>query len=185
MWLDREFNANNWNEEIKQKYRVPFTVLKCLNCNRNFKPEIGYWRNPRGSTAIYGADNHISGYCFECEATCSSWRFYMLIDFQTMKYFFMILLLWSKWCWLVISDDRFLQDLGWHYSYCWCCLFPFFSFLLLAFVLLIIIKPLIMSLQFILWLLICHKKDWKHVRSLFKKAFKKQYLFHIEKIRST
>ena len=45
-WLDREFNANNWNEEIKRKYRVPFRVLKCLNCNRNFKPEIGYWRDP-------------------------------------------------------------------------------------------------------------------------------------------
>ena len=40
-WVDREFNANNWNEEIKRKYRVLFTVLKCLNCNRNFKPEIG------------------------------------------------------------------------------------------------------------------------------------------------
>ena len=26
---------------------------------------------------------------------------------------------------------------------------------------------------------------WKHVRSFFKKVFKKQYLFHIEKIRST
>ena len=67
-------------------------------------------------------------------------------------------MLWSKWCWLVISDDRFLQDLGWYYSNCWCCLFPFFSFLLLAFVLLIIIKPLTLSLQFILWLLISHKK---------------------------
>ena len=83
-WLDRKFNANNWNEEIKQKYRVPFKVLKCLNCNRNFKLEIGYWCNPRGSTAIHGADNHISiiiysifscFYCSECEATCSSWRF--------------------------------------------------------------------------------------------------------------
>ena len=40
-WVDREFNANNWNEEIKRKYRVLFTVLKCVNCNRNFKSEIG------------------------------------------------------------------------------------------------------------------------------------------------
>ena len=35
-WVDREFNANNWNEEIKGKYGVTFTVLKCLNCNRHF-----------------------------------------------------------------------------------------------------------------------------------------------------
>ena len=88
--LDREFSANNWNAEIKRKYRVPLTVLKCLKCNRNFKPEIGYWRDPRSCTAIYGADKHISGYCSECEASCSTSRFYMLIDFQTMKYFFMI-----------------------------------------------------------------------------------------------
>ena len=74
-WLDREFNANNWNEETKRKYRVPFRVLKCLNCNHNFKPEIGYWRDPRDCTAIYGGDNHISGYCSECEASCSTWRF--------------------------------------------------------------------------------------------------------------
>ena len=59
--LDKEFNANNWNEEIKQRYRMPCSVLKCLNCNRNFKSEIGYWRIPRGSTAVYGADNHVSG----------------------------------------------------------------------------------------------------------------------------
>ena len=65
-WFDREFLT---------EYLVPFTVLKCLNCNRNFEREIGYWRNPRGSTAIHGADNHISGYCSECEATSSSWRF--------------------------------------------------------------------------------------------------------------
>ena len=59
--LDKEFNANNWNEEIKQRYRMPCSVLKCLNCNRNFKSEIGYWRSPRGSTAVYGADNYVSG----------------------------------------------------------------------------------------------------------------------------
>ena len=74
-WLDREFSANNWNAEIKRKYRVPFTVLKCFNCNHNFKPEIGYWHDPRGCTAVYGANNHISGYCSKCEASCSTWRF--------------------------------------------------------------------------------------------------------------
>ena len=47
------------------------------------------------------------------------------------------LLLWSKSCWLVILDDRFLQVLGWYYRYCWCCLFAFSSFL---------------------WLVITHKK---------------------------
>ena len=30
-WLDREFSANNWGAEARKKYRVPFTVLKCLN----------------------------------------------------------------------------------------------------------------------------------------------------------
>ena len=89
-WLDKEFNANDWSAEIKRKYRVPSTVLKCLNCNRSFKPEIGYRRDPRGCTAIYRPDNHISGYCSEFEASCSPWRFLILIDFQTMKYFFMI-----------------------------------------------------------------------------------------------
>ena len=74
-WLVRQFNANNWIEEIKQKYRVSFTVPKCLNCYRNFEPKTGYWRHPRGSTAKNCTDNHISSYCSECEATCSSWTF--------------------------------------------------------------------------------------------------------------
>ena len=74
-WFDRQFNVNNWSAEVKRKYRVPFTVLKCLNCNRNFKPEIGYWRDPRGCTAMYRADNHISGYCSECETSCIISRF--------------------------------------------------------------------------------------------------------------
>ena len=70
-WLDRKLNASNWSAEIKKRYQLPFTVLKCLNCDRNFKPEIGYWRYPRGCTSIY----HISGYCCECGASCSTWRF--------------------------------------------------------------------------------------------------------------
>ena len=39
-WLNREFNATNWIEEIKQTYRVPFTVLKCLNCNRSLSQKL-------------------------------------------------------------------------------------------------------------------------------------------------
>ena len=39
-------------------------------------------------------------------------------------------MLWSKWCWLAISDDRFLQVLGRYYRYCGCCLFAFFLFII-------------------------------------------------------
>ena len=39
-WVDREFNANNWNEKIKRKYRVLFTVLKFVNCNHNFSRKL-------------------------------------------------------------------------------------------------------------------------------------------------
>ena len=46
-WLDRECSVDNWSAEAKKKSLVPFTVLKYLNWNRNFKPEIGYWHDPQ------------------------------------------------------------------------------------------------------------------------------------------
>ena len=55
-----DVDQNVFPNHCFDRYRVPFTVLKCLNCYRNFKPKTGYWRHPRGSTAINCTDNHVS-----------------------------------------------------------------------------------------------------------------------------
>ena len=38
-----------WGVDVKLsvKYEAPFTFLKCINCNCNVKPEIGYWLDPQ------------------------------------------------------------------------------------------------------------------------------------------
>ena len=99
--------------------------------------------------------------------------------------------IFSWYIWLLFPLNRFLEVLGLHYRYCWYCLFVFFSFLLIAFVLLLIGKPLILS--WTIYFMAGNKSPksftssymWKHARTFFKRVFKKQNLLHSEKICST
>ena len=90
-------------------------------------------------------------------------------------------MLWSKWCLLVISYDRFLQVLGWYCRYCWCCLFAFFHFIIKP-----IIRPLILSSQFILWLVISHKnvlpfRIFGSMSEVFLRKFLRNNIYFISK----
>ena len=60
-----EFSYREMDKDIK--YPISF-IKTCCNLLPKTQRKIS-------SAAIYGADNHISGYCSECETTSSSWRF--------------------------------------------------------------------------------------------------------------
>ena len=47
-WLDREYDAQSWSKELKEKFRKPLTIENCSHCNRRYKVEIRYYRTPTG-----------------------------------------------------------------------------------------------------------------------------------------
>ena len=40
-WLDREYDAQPWSKEFREKFRKPLIIENCFNCNRRYKLEIG------------------------------------------------------------------------------------------------------------------------------------------------
>ena len=61
--LDREYDAQSWSKELKEKFRKPLIIEKYFHCNRRYKVEIGYYRTP---TVIQSNLNAGSIYCYFC-----------------------------------------------------------------------------------------------------------------------
>ena len=36
-WLDKEFKTNEWSDENKRKYRIPFSIVRYFHCGRWLK----------------------------------------------------------------------------------------------------------------------------------------------------
>ena len=72
-WMDRTFHANKRSKEKQKKDRVPFSIMKCLNCLKLFKVKEGYFRNPFNKcTGSYFAGVGASRYCYDCELICDN-----------------------------------------------------------------------------------------------------------------
>ena len=65
-WLDREYDAQSWSKELKEKFRKPVIIENCLHCNRRYKVEIGYYGTPTGCSVIQSDLNAGSIYCYFC-----------------------------------------------------------------------------------------------------------------------
>ena len=65
-WLDREYDAQSWSEELKEKFRKLLIIKDCFHCNRHYKEEIGYYRTPTGSSVIQPDLSADSLYCYFC-----------------------------------------------------------------------------------------------------------------------
>ena len=65
-WLDREYDAQFWSKELKEKFRKPLIIENCVPCNRRYKEEIGYYRTPTGCSVIQSDLNAGSIYCYFC-----------------------------------------------------------------------------------------------------------------------
>ena len=51
-WLDREYDAQSWSKELKEKFRKQLIIEDCFHYNRHYKEEIGYYRTATGSSVI-------------------------------------------------------------------------------------------------------------------------------------
>ena len=66
-WIDKELKTNEWSEENKRKYRIPFSILR-FDCGRRYQIEKGYCRSTRGTMGLYlDLKAPISLYCRNCE----------------------------------------------------------------------------------------------------------------------
>ena len=65
-WLDREYNAQSWSKELKEKFQKPLIIGNCFHCNRRYKVEIGYYRTPTGCSVIQSDLNVGSIYSYFC-----------------------------------------------------------------------------------------------------------------------
>ena len=65
-WLDREYDAQSWTKELKEKFRKPLNIENCFHCNRRYKVEKGYYRTPTGCSVIQSDLNAGSIYCYFC-----------------------------------------------------------------------------------------------------------------------
>ncbi|XP_032415485.1 uncharacterized protein LOC116717915 [Xiphophorus hellerii] len=66
-WLDGEINWENFSESFKAENRIPFAVIQCSSCNRQYKDSVGFTgHGRRGEFPRYYCDG-IPGHCPECQ----------------------------------------------------------------------------------------------------------------------
>ena len=69
-WLDREYNAQSWSKELKEKFIEPLIIENCFRSNRRYKVEIGYYRTPTGCLVIQSDLNPGSIYSYFSALNC-------------------------------------------------------------------------------------------------------------------
>ena len=83
-WINKEFKVNEWSDENNSKYRIPFSIVQCFDCGRQYKIEKakrGPRRNTCRTTGVYlDLKAPISFYCQNCDphhfylSLCDEWQ---------------------------------------------------------------------------------------------------------------
>ena len=75
--LDNGFKVNECSDENKRKHRIPFFIVRCLDCGRQYKMEKAYCISTRGTVGDYlDLKASISLDCRNCETH----HFHLIMD---------------------------------------------------------------------------------------------------------